>query len=151
QQAMANSTKSDPQMAQWMQSFMRNRPAFAYSVGINTPEGCLTVGNGSQSYANMVLLPAVAVPGMLAAIAIPNFVKARATSQQNACINNLRQLDAAKNEWALEKGKRSTDTPTMDDLKPYLGKIPHCPAGGTYTINAVGQPPECSIPGHKLP
>jgi Protein of unknown function (DUF3352) len=151
QQAMASSAKTDPQMAQWMQSFYRNRPAFAYSVGINTPEGCLTIGNGSQSYANAVLLPAVAVPAMLAAIAIPNFVKARTTSQANACINNLRQLDAAKQQWALEKGKTSTDTPTMDDLKPYLGKIPHCPAGGTYTLNAVGQPPQCSIPDHKLP
>ena len=120
-------------------------------MGVNTDSGCLTVGNGSESYAKMALLPAVAVPALLTAIAVPNFIKARNVSQQNACINNLRQLDAAKNEWALEKGKKSTDTPTMDDLKPYLGKIPHCPAGGTYTINAVGQPPECSIPGHKLP
>jgi hypothetical protein len=135
-----------------MQSlFRRNRAAFSYSVGVNNEDGCLTIGNGNQSAAVVALLPAAAVSGMLAAIAIPNFVKARSTSQQNACINNLRQLDAAKNEWALEKGKKSTDTPTMDDLKPYLGKIPHCPAGGTYTINAVGQPPECSIPGHKLP
>jgi type II secretory pathway pseudopilin PulG len=99
----------------------------------------------------MALLPAVAVPAMLAAIAIPNFVKARTTSQENACINNLRQIDGAKQEWALEKGKKSTDTPTMDDLKPYLRNIPHCPAGGAYTINAVGQSPECSIPDHKLP
>ena len=143
---------SSPAQAQWMQSlFRRNRAAFSYSVGVNNEDGCLTIGNGNQSAAVVALLPAVAVSGMLAAIAIPNFVKARSTSQQNACINNLRQLDAAKNEWALEKGKKSTDTPTMDDLKPYLGKIPHCPAGGTYTINAVGQPPECSIPDHKLP
>ena len=106
QQAMASSAKAEPQMSQWMQSFFHNRPAFAYSVGINTPEGCLTIGNGSQSYANAVLLPAVAVPAMLSAIAIPNFVKARATSQANACINNLRQIDAAKQEWAL--GKRQT-------------------------------------------
>ena len=151
QQAMANSAKTEPQMAQWLQSFYRNRPAFAYSVGINMPDGSLTIGNGSQSHANAVLLPAVAVAGMLSAIAIPNFVKARTTSQANACINNLRQLDAAKQEWALEKGKQSTDVPTMEDLKPYLAKIPHCPAGGTYTINAVGQPPECGIPDHKLP
>jgi hypothetical protein len=143
---------SSPAQAQWMQSlFRRNRAAFSYSVGVNNEDGCLTIGNGNQSAAVVALLPAAAVSGMLAAIAIPNFVKARSTSQQNACINNLRQLDAAKNEWALEKGKKSTDTPTMDDLKPYLGKIPHCPAGGTYTINAVGQPPECSIPDHKLP
>jgi hypothetical protein len=154
QQAMSASALrgSSPAQTQWMQSlFRQNRPVFSYSVGVNTEDGCLTIGNGNQSAAAVALLPAVAVPGILAAIAIPNFVKARAVSQANACINNLRQIDAAKQEWALEKGKQSTDTPVMDDLKPYLGKIPHCPAGGNYTINAVGQPPQCSIPDHKLP
>ncbi len=153
QQVVNSKVKTDPQMAKWMQSIFRNRPAFAYSVGINTPDGCLTVGNGSQSYANTALLAPVAAVGMLSAIAIPNFVKARATSQKNACINNLRQIDAAKNEWALEKGKKSTDVPTEDDIKAYLyhSKLPLCPAGGTYTINAVGEPPVCSIPDHKLP
>ena len=151
QQAMTANAKSDPKMGQWMQSLFRNRPAFAYSVGINTPEGCLTIGNSSQSYANAVLLPGAAAVGMLSAIAIPNFIKARETAQRNACINNLRQIDAAKQQWALEKGKQATDVPTWDDLKPYLGRIPHCPAGGTYTINAVGQPPQCSVPGHVLP
>jgi prepilin-type N-terminal cleavage/methylation domain-containing protein len=47
----------------------------------------------------------VAIIGMLAAIAIPNFVRARANSQQKACINNLRQIDSAINEWALETGQ----------------------------------------------
>ncbi len=151
QQVMAANVKTDPQWGQWMQSLFRNRPAFAYSVGVNTPEGCLTIGNGSQSYANTVLLPGVAVLGAMSAIAIPNFVKARTVSQQNACINNLRQIDAAKQQWALEKGKQATDVPAMEDLKPYLQRIPHCPAGGTYTLNAVGQPPTCSIPDHRLP
>ena len=137
--------------SQWMQSFMHGRPAFGYSVGVNTPQGCLTVGNSSRSFANMALLPAVAVPGMLAAIAIPNFVKARATAQQNACINNLRQIEAAKNQWALENAKKSTDVPTQQDILPYLRKWPVCPAGGTYTIGAVGEPPTCSVAGHVLP
>jgi hypothetical protein len=153
-QAMSASATqgSSPAQARWMQSLFRyNRPAFSYSVGINTDSGCLTVGNGNQSAANLVLLPAVAVPGMLAAIAIPNFVKARATAQQNACINNLRQIDAAKNQWALEKGKKDGDVPTKDDLLPYLRRWPACPQGGTYTIGALGEPPTCSIPGHKLP
>jgi hypothetical protein len=151
QQAVASSARTQPQMAQWMQSFYRNRPAFAYSVGINTSDGCLTIGNGSQSYASAVLLPAAAMTGMMAAIAIPNFVKARATSQENACINNLRQIDAAKNEWALEKGKSASDIPTREDLLPYLRSWPVCPAGGTYTIGPVGEQPTCSIPGHRLP
>ena len=155
QQVISANAKTQPQMAQWMQSLNRSRPAFAYSVGVNTSEGCLTVGNSSQSYASSALLAPVAVVGMLSAIAIPNFVKARATAQQNACINNLRQIDAAKNQWALEKGKKNGDVCTADDLKPYIrlvnGELPKCPQGGTYTIGAVGESPTCSIPGHKLP
>jgi len=151
QQVMAANAKQQAQMTEWMQKLSGNQTGFGYSVGINTPEGCLTIGNGNQSYANVALLPAVAVPAMLAAIAVPNFVKARATAQQNACINNLRIIDAAKQQWALEKNKSAGDVPTWDDIQPYLHKSPVCPAGGTYTINAVGQPPTCSIPGHKLP
>src|SRR5580698_11184280 len=67
---------------------------------------------------------------LLMAIAIPNFVKARETAQQNACINNLRQIDAAKHQWALENNTKETDTPTENDLLPYLKKWPQCPAGG---------------------
>lgn len=90
---------------------------------------------------------------LMMAIAIPNFVKARETAQMNACINNLRQIDAAKNEWALEGGKKPGDVPTEQDLKPYFknGTFPTCPAGGTYTIGAIGNVPTCSIPKHKLP
>jgi prepilin-type N-terminal cleavage/methylation domain-containing protein len=64
----------------------------------------------------------VAIIGLLAAIAIPNFLKARSTSQQNACINNLRQIDAAKQQWALEKGQAASATPSSAALTPYLGR-----------------------------
>jgi general secretion pathway protein G len=91
--------------------------------------------------------------GMLAAIAIPNFVKARTTAQMNACINNLRQIDGAKQQWALENNKDQTDTPKESDIAPYFKdhRMPVCAAGGIYTINAVDEPPTCSIPDHKLP
>ncbi len=154
-QTMANANQHNASAAQmnWMQSMFQSKPGHSYSVGVNTPEGCLTVGNGNQSAAALALLPAVAVPGMLAAIAIPNFVKARATAQSNACINNLRMIDAAKQQWALEKNKAATDVPVESDLTPYLmnNKMPVCPQGGTYTIGAVGEKPTCSIPGHELP
>ena len=84
----------------------------------------------------------------------------RATSlevqQRNACINNLRQIDAAKNEFALEKGKATGYVVTEADIKPYIkldanGNLPKCPSGGTYTIGKVGETPTCSIPGHELP
>jgi len=105
----------------------------------------------------------VAIIGLLAAIAIPNFVRARATSQANACINNLRQIDAAVNEWALEQGQQTGAAPTMSvDLTPYIKLnsnqgIPECPAQGTYTLGKVGDTPQisCSLstldPPHKLP
>ncbi|HTX21820.1 MAG TPA: hypothetical protein VMD27_08190 [Candidatus Aquilonibacter sp.] len=154
QQAMnaAAARDSSPAQAQWMQSLFSQKPMFTYSVGINTDNGCLTVGNSSQSYAyTATILPAVAVVGMMAAIAIPNFEKARETAQRNACINNLRQIDAAKEQWALENGKKVGDVPTKDDLLPYLPSWPVCPSGGTYSINAIGENPTCSIPGHELP
>jgi hypothetical protein len=99
-----------------------------------------------------IFLGTIGVIGFLAAIAIPNFVKARATAQENACINNLRQIEAAKNEWALEKNQDGGAVPTESDLTPYLDRhiFPVCPAGGTYSINAVTNPPTCSVPGHSL-
>ena len=104
----------------------------------------------------------VAIIGLLAAIAIPNFVKARATSQANACINNLRQIDAASNQFALENKKKTTDPITYPgDLTPYIklnaaGSIPPCPAGGNYSCATVGATPACTLantvtPGHYLP
>ena len=86
------------------------------------------------------------------AIAIPNFVKARETAQRNACINNLRQIDAAKQEWALENHKTATDTPTEAEVAHYLksGQFPICPQGGDYTIGANAEEPTCSIAGHQL-
>jgi prepilin-type N-terminal cleavage/methylation domain-containing protein len=104
----------------------------------------------------------VAIIGLLAAIAIPNFVKARASSQANACINNLRQIDAAANQFALEAHKVNNAAITYPtDLTPYiklnvLGSIPGCPANGNYTCTAVGTSPACSLantvtPGHYLP
>lgn len=114
----------------------------------------MTKTNRKAGFTLVEIMIVVAIIGLLAAIAIPNFVKARQTAQTNACINNLRIIDAAKQQWALEKGKKSDDTPTEEDLQPYIGrngKFPKCPQGGTYTIGSVGESPTCSIPGHQLP
>jgi len=94
----------------------------------------------------------IVLVGLLAAIAIPNFVKARQTAQMNMCINNLRTIDGAKQQWALEHKKESTDTPTQGEVVLYLRnqQFPVCVAGVIYTINAVGEDPTCSIPNHSL-
>ena len=100
----------------------------------------------------------VAIIGLLAAIAIPNFVRARTTSQQNACINNLRQIDGAIQEWALENKKDTASTVAETDVTPYLKNSVVCPSGGTtfansYTIVDVATSPVCKkVPAtHKLP
>jgi len=71
----------------------------------------------------------------------------------NACINNLRQLDGAKQQWALENRKTAEAVPGRQDLLHYLQgqQLPQCPGGGRYTIGAVNVEPTCSIPGHALP
>lgn len=70
-----------------------------------------------------------------------------------ACINNLRLIDGAKQQWALENNKTAGAVPTSQDILAYLPNqtVPVCPAGGQYTLNAAGQSPTCSIPGHELP
>src|SRR5437867_7598416 len=98
----------------------------------------------------------VAIIALLAAIAIPNFVKARTASQKSACIANLKQIDGAKATWALEQKKTSTDTPTGTDLygaTNYIRDQPVCPANGAYTIDQVQNKPTCpnaATMGHTL-
>jgi prepilin-type N-terminal cleavage/methylation domain-containing protein len=103
------------------------------------------------------ILIVVAIIGLLAAIAVPSYVKARDNSQQNACINNLRQIDGSAQTWALENKKQSGDTYTLSDVKSYIrltstGNIPPCPSGGVYNPgSAVSNPPTCTISGHVFP
>jgi prepilin-type N-terminal cleavage/methylation domain-containing protein len=95
----------------------------------------------------------VAIIGLLAAIAVPNYVHAREASQQNVCIRNLRQIDGAAQTWALEHNKMPDNTYTLDDIIDYLWKatLPKCPAGGEYGPGAtIGNPPSCTVPGHEL-
>ena len=114
--------------------------------------------NRKAGFTLVEIMIVVAIIGLLAAIAIPNFVKARQTSQTNACINNLRIIDAAKQQWALEKG--ATSSPLASDLVPYLGRagtaMPYCPLSapsGTpaYVINTLTVAPTCpniAVVGH---
>jgi hypothetical protein len=81
----------------------------------------------------------------LAAIAIPNFVRARAKAQINTCIANLKQVDGAKESWALETKKTTGSACDMSDLvTAYIKSTPMCPAGNaSYNVNAIGVDPTC--------
>lgn len=119
----------------------------------------------------------VAIIGLLAAIAIPSFMKARTTSQQNACINNLRQIEAAKDQYAIENGGTNGQAIAANDTlifsnalvgasTGYIKTAPACPAStnanakGTvpravadYTVNVIGTAPACNVvpATHVLP
>jgi prepilin-type N-terminal cleavage/methylation domain-containing protein len=116
-----------------------------------------TVKNGFTLVEIMIV---VAIIGMLAAIAIPNFVKARNTAQANACIANMKQVEGGIQMWALEKGKKDSDAPVAAEIAEYVKgkKIPTCPAGGDYVLGAtvaaepcVTCPNAASTPPHKMP
>ena len=104
----------------------------------------------------------ICIVGIIAAIAIQNRVTRHHTSPANACINNLRQIDAAANQFALENHKTNGEPVNFpNDLTPYIklnreGKIPPCPSSGIYHVGRVGKNPTCSlgttvVPAHVLP
>jgi len=101
------------------------------------------------------IMVVVAIIGLLAALAIPNFVKARMTAQKNACINNLKQIDSAKEQWALENKKTEGDSTAGSEsaINTFMKAAPACPGGGSYSYSAIGTVPGCSLGasnGHTL-
>ena len=90
----------------------------------------------------------VAIIGLLASIAIPNFVKARTTAQMNACLSNLRQIDGAIQQWALDTKQGDTAAVAAADILPYLKNSVVCPSGGktfadSYSVSTVQDRPKC--------
>jgi hypothetical protein len=118
------------------------------SGGMITGEG-LALGGLITGYLSIALIPVLA---LLAAIAVPNFLKARQTAQRNACVNNLRLIDRAKEQWSVENRKQLGAPVSETDLRRHLrdGVWPVCPAGGRYRVNPVGANPTCTVPGHAL-
>ena len=94
----------------------------------------------------------VAIIGLLAAIAIPNFVKARERAQTEACIANLRQIEGATQVWAVDTGAASTAAVAMGNLVPdYIRTTPICKGGGVYNLTTVNNRPTCNVANHVLP
>jgi TPR repeat protein len=103
--------------------------------------------NGAMSRLEAFVPPAVKYERALAE------EKARALKKTRVdVINDLRMIDGAKQQWALQKSKAPEAVPSEDDLDPYLGRgtnglFPVHPPGGRYVINSVGQPPESTAYG----
>jgi hypothetical protein len=103
----------------------------------------------------LTTLPAL-IAIVLCLVALSGCSKPRRVSASSSCLNNLRQIDGAKQQWALENKKQASDIPTEKDLMLYLGRsapdatFPACPQGGRYTINSVEKAPTCSFHGDIL-
>ena len=104
-----------------------------------------------QGFTLIEIMIVVLIIGLLAAIAIPSFVRARDRARTNACINNLRQIEYAKETWAMENNAdfgADVDDEAWEAIRG--GALPTCPAGGEYTPGAVGTTPTCDVDGHVL-
>ena len=113
--------------------------------------------NRRAGFTLVEIMIVVAIIGLLAAIAIPNFVRARTTAQTNACIANLKQIQGAIEQWALEEKKDPAAAVAVSDISgagKYIVKVINtalvCPGGGSYTISDVQTAPTCNIANHVL-
>jgi len=107
-----------------------------------------------KAFTLVEIMIVVLIIGILLAIALPNFMHARDTSRTNSCINNLREIADAKDQWAMDNKEPDTAVPASTDLAPtYVKVFPTEPMNGTYTIGAMSAPPTCSNSalGHVLP
>jgi prepilin-type N-terminal cleavage/methylation domain-containing protein len=93
----------------------------------------------------------IAIIGLLAAVAIPSFVKARLTTEKNACIKNLQEIEGAKQQWALENHLSGGAATVVSEVNIYIkGGAPACPGGGAYTYGRISEDTICTITGHSL-
>jgi prepilin-type N-terminal cleavage/methylation domain-containing protein len=96
----------------------------------------------------------VLIIGVILSIAVPSFIQSRQSARKSSCVGNLKVIETAKEQWAMDNKKNNGDIAAFTDLVGatlYIKSTPSCPTAGTYTINAVGTPPVCNISGHALP
>ncbi len=107
----------------------------------------------ADGFTLLEIMIVITIIGVIVALAVPNFVKARTRTQTQLCIENLAQIESAKQIWGVENGKVDGDIPTPGELigpTAYIKQMPACPAGGTYQFQAIGQTATCSVSGHTL-
>jgi prepilin-type N-terminal cleavage/methylation domain-containing protein len=110
-------------------------------------------GPSWRAFTLIEVMIVVVIVSVLFAVAAPNFVRSRERARARSCVRNLRNIDGAKEAWAIEtRAPLGSASPTLatlsaSGLSGYLKNLPVCPSGGTYTVGNVGVLPQCSIIG----
>jgi len=107
----------------------------------------------TKGFTLVEIMIVVAIIGILVGLAFPNYMKTRNQARKQTCIENLSQIESAKQVWGVELGKKTGDVPTKDDLigpTMYIKKMPVCAADGNYDFKAIGVNATCDIEGHVL-
>ncbi len=116
--------------------------------------------SGKTAFTLVEIMIVVSLVGLLSVIAVPSIVRARSEAQVNACINNLRQIDDAAQQWGLENNQPATAIVVFNNIQPYLHSSVICPAAGvgatfadSYTLTTISNKPLCKIfpEKHLLP
>ena len=138
-------------------SFHRLNLPFAICVIGSVAAGWLLIFKRNSPLSKKAKILITSIVFLLAllviAIVIPNFIAARLSRASNACVNNLRQIEGAKEQWAVENNKQPNEIPTVANLSPYFkdDKFPICPSGGTYIIGRLDEDPKCTLADSTWP
>ena len=145
---------AEPNWPDKLESEIDKRSNLVEDVEIHAGQSVVIVQSASSGATPGRIDPNTGLPGVASNVGTIDPSLGLPLTPRDVCIGNLRQIDSAKHMWAIEQHKQSGDVPTESDLLPYIGplrrQLPHCPLQGTYAINAVGELPTCSLPGHTL-
>jgi general secretion pathway protein G len=106
-----------------------------------------------RGFTLLEIMIVVCIIGLLVSMAFPAFMKSRNQARKQACIENISQIESAKQQWGIEVGKKSGDVPQQSDLigtDRYIKIMPKCPGGGTYDFKPIGTTATCTEAGHVL-
>jgi len=113
----------------------------------------ISLSSRRRGFTLIEIMIVVAIIGLILGIALPAFLKSRTQARKQVCIENLSQIESAKQLWGLEHGKKEGDDVSQTDLVGdtlYIKKMPLCPGGGTYDFKSIGTTATCTQPDHVL-